>query len=165
MADAPTTLERGAESPGGREPGLHRIRNRRQLAVIRALWQERDRMARERDLSPGRVLPDAALIEAALVQPRSPTALVQVPGFTGRGGRRNAVRWAAVIRAALDLPDGELPRSTSPARVVSTALVDVWPPSIPASSWISVMASSGGGGGHTARSGGRCARRRPARSG
>ena len=95
--------------PWRRTSGLHRIRNRRQLAVIRALWQERDRMARERDLSPGRVLPDAALIEAALVQPRSPTALVQVPGFTGRGGRRNAVRWAAVIRAALDLPDGELP--------------------------------------------------------
>ena len=52
--------------PWRRTSGMHRVRRRRQLAVVRALWERRDELARARDISPGRVLPDAAIVEAAL---------------------------------------------------------------------------------------------------
>ena len=35
--------------PWRRTSGIHRVRNRRQLAVVRALWEARDRAARARD--------------------------------------------------------------------------------------------------------------------
>ena len=83
--------------------------NRRQLAVVRELWTERDAVARERDLSPGRVLPDSAIVEAALAQPPTAAALIEVPGFTGRGARRYAGRWAAAVRRSALLSDDQLP--------------------------------------------------------
>jgi ribonuclease D len=95
--------------PWRRTSGLHRVRNRRQLAVVRELWNERDAVARERDLSPGRVLPDSAIVEAALAQPPTAAALVEVPGFTGRGARRYAGRWAAAVRRSALVPDDQLP--------------------------------------------------------
>src|SRR6202042_2683243 len=44
--------------PWRRTSGIHRVRNRRGLAVVRELWQERDKIARRRDLSPTKVLSD-----------------------------------------------------------------------------------------------------------
>lgn len=101
--------------PWRRTSGLHRVRSRRQLAVIRELWAERDAVARERDVSPGRILPDSAMVEAALAQPLTPAALLDVPGFTGRGARRFAGRWAAAVRRAQDLTDSSLPPQHLPA--------------------------------------------------
>src|SRR6185437_11582511 len=49
--------------PWRRTSGIHRVRNRRGLAVVRELWQERDKIAQQRDLSPTKVLPDRAIIE------------------------------------------------------------------------------------------------------
>ncbi|MCW2681075.1 MAG: ribonuclease, partial [Frankiales bacterium] len=48
--------------PWRRTSGIHRMRNRRQLAAARALWEVRDAMARRRDTAPGRILPDAAIV-------------------------------------------------------------------------------------------------------
>ena len=42
--------------PWRRTSGIHRVHTRRGLAIVRELWQERDKIARRRDLSPGRVL-------------------------------------------------------------------------------------------------------------
>ena len=58
--------------PWRRTSGLHRVRKRRQLAVVRALWERRDEVARRRDIAPGRVLPDAAIVAAALAVPPAP---------------------------------------------------------------------------------------------
>jgi ribonuclease D len=52
--------------PWRRTSGLHRVRKRRQLAVVRALWERRDEVAQRRDIAPGRVLPDTAIVGAAL---------------------------------------------------------------------------------------------------
>jgi ribonuclease D len=40
--------------PWRRTSGIHRLRTRRQLAGVRALWEVRDQMARRRDTAPGR---------------------------------------------------------------------------------------------------------------
>ena len=45
--------------PWRRTSGIHRLRNRRALAVVRELWLERDKIAQRRDTSPTKVLPRA----------------------------------------------------------------------------------------------------------
>ncbi len=44
---------------------MHRINDRRALAVIRELWKTRDSIARRRDVAPHRILPDSAIMAAA----------------------------------------------------------------------------------------------------
>src|SRR6478752_6973445 len=61
--------------PWRRTSGIHKIRKPRGLAAVRALWEARDRLAAERDIAPGRVLPDAAIVDAAVTEPTSAAAL------------------------------------------------------------------------------------------
>ncbi|HEY3611351.1 MAG TPA: ribonuclease D [Pseudonocardiaceae bacterium] len=100
--------------PWRRTSGIHRLRTPRQLAAVRALWQARDVIARERDLSPGRVLPDRAVIEAALTDPADEVELVKLAVFRGRAQRRLAGTWTEALRSARGLPKSELPDPTPP---------------------------------------------------
>jgi ribonuclease D len=100
--------------PWRRTSGIHRLRTPRQLAAVRALWQARDTIARERDLSPGRVLPDRAVIEAALTDPADEVELVKLPVFRGRAQRRLAGTWSEALRTARALPRAELPDPAPP---------------------------------------------------
>ena len=95
--------------PWRRTSGMHRVRTRRQLAVVRELWMVRDALAQQQDVSPGRIIPDSSLVEAALAEPQTKRALVAMSSFTGRGSRRHADLWFEAIRRALDLPEAELP--------------------------------------------------------
>jgi ribonuclease D len=95
--------------PWRRTSGLHRLRKRRQLAVVRALWEARDDLARRRDIAPGRVLPDAAITAAALALPRTEAELLAVSVFNGRSLRRSVATWFAAVDEALSLPEDDLP--------------------------------------------------------
>jgi ribonuclease D len=95
--------------PWRRTSGLHRVRKRRQLAVVRSLWEARDAMARRRDTAPGRVLPDAAIVEAALAAPANEAELLGVSMFNGRSQRRHVSTWYAAVASGLRLPEDELP--------------------------------------------------------
>ncbi len=101
--------------PWRRTSGVHRVRNRRQLAAVRELWTARDGLAQAEDVSPGRLLPDSAIVEVALAMPVDARAMMAVPGFTGRGSRRFSGTWFAAIAQARRLPDGELPPQHLPA--------------------------------------------------
>jgi ribonuclease D len=106
---------RSAPGPGVRaEPwrrtsGIHRLRNRRQLAVLRALWTARDEYAAQRDIAPGRVLPDSAIIDAARTNPGTPRELAALPVFGGPRQRRRLDRWFGAISQARDLAENDLP--------------------------------------------------------
>jgi ribonuclease D len=100
--------------PWRRTSGMHRVRKRRQLAVVRSLWERRDEVARRRDIAPGRVVPDSAIVAAALAQPRTEDDLVALPVWGGRSMRRQTGQWLPAIIAALELPDGELPDPKTP---------------------------------------------------
>jgi ribonuclease D len=100
--------------PWRRTSGIHRVRSRRGLAIVRELWLERDRIARRRDLSPGRVLPDSAIVEAARSAPATAEALAGLPGFKGRGARRHSAEWLGAIRRARAQADVTLPGSAGP---------------------------------------------------
>jgi ribonuclease D len=112
ILDAPAPPPR--TDPWRRTSGMHRVRNRRQLAVVRELWNERDAIARERDVAPGRILPDAAIVEAALGVPQRAKPLAELPGFSGRGARRWLGRWESAITRGVDVAESGLPAQHIP---------------------------------------------------
>ncbi len=104
----------GRPDPWRHTSGTHVIRDQRSLAIVRSLWQARDLNARRRDLAPGRVLPDRAIIAAAVAKPRSVAQLVALPAFAGKATRRRAAMWQAAIDEAMALPERALPAMRGP---------------------------------------------------
>ncbi len=100
--------------PWRRTSGIHKVRNRRNLAIVRELWLERDAIAQRRDISPTRILPDSAIVEAARSSVSSLEELGKLPGFTGRGARRYGPDWLRAIRRARSMPDDQIPLSSAP---------------------------------------------------
>jgi ribonuclease D len=100
--------------PWRRTSGIHRVHSRRGLAIVRELWEERDKIARRRDLSPGRVLPDTAIVEAARSLPGSQTDLGDLPGFQGRGARRHVTAWRRAVQRVRGQADQNLPGPAMP---------------------------------------------------
>ncbi|KAB1141616.1 ribonuclease D [Streptomyces luteolifulvus] len=112
IASAPPAEPR--KDPWRRTSGMHKVRRRRQLAVVRELWQTRDRIAQRRDVSPGKVLGDAAIVEAALSLPATVHALAGLTGFGHRMGRRQLEQWQAAVDRAKALPEAALPQPGQP---------------------------------------------------
>ncbi len=112
IATAPPAEPR--KDPWRRTSGMHKVRRRRQLAVVRELWQTRDLIAQRRDVSPGKVLSDAAIVEAALALPGNVHALAALNGFGHRTGRRQLDQWQAAVDRAKALPDSGLPQPGQP---------------------------------------------------
>ncbi|MEU0987695.1 ribonuclease D [Streptomyces sp. NPDC005953] len=112
IASAPPAPPR--KDPWRRTSGMHKVRRRRQMAVVRELWTARDKVAQRRDVSPGKVLSDSAIIEAALSVPPNVQALTALTGFGHRMGRRQLEQWQAAVDRAKALPDAELPQPGQP---------------------------------------------------
>jgi len=112
IAAAPPAEPR--KDPWRRTSGMHKVRRRRQLAVVRELWQTRDRIAQRRDVSPGKVLSDAAIVEAALALPANAHALAALNGYGHRMGRRQLEQWQAAIDRAKALAEQQLPAPGQP---------------------------------------------------
>ncbi|MEU1593959.1 ribonuclease D [Streptomyces sp. NPDC005708] len=112
IASAPPAEPR--KDPWRRTSGMHKVRRRRQMAVVRELWQTRDRIAQRRDVSPGKVLGDAAIVEAALALPPNVHALAALGGFGHRMGRRQLEQWQAAVDRARTLPETGLPQPGQP---------------------------------------------------
>lgn len=100
--------------PWRRTSGIHRVRNQRALAAVRELWYDRDRIAQERDISPGRVLPDAAIVEAASTMPRTSAELTSIRQFGIKLARRYVPTWISAVNRARDMEQSELPRPNAP---------------------------------------------------
>ncbi|MCH9730346.1 MAG: ribonuclease D [Actinomycetia bacterium] len=99
-----------------RTSGIHKVRNSRALAAVRELWTTRDEIARRRDIAPGRILPDSAIINAATTNPDSVEKLTELPVFGGSKQRRSAQVWLDALaraRASTDPPSPSEP-STGP---------------------------------------------------
>ncbi|MDR6119278.1 ribonuclease D [Aeromicrobium sp. SORGH_AS981] len=95
-----------------RTSGIHRARGRRTLGLVRALWEARDRIAEQRDTTPGRILPDASILEIAREAPRDASTLRNLPVMRSRGPRRFLQQWLDAVEEGLALPDDALPLST-----------------------------------------------------
>jgi ribonuclease D len=100
--------------PWRRTSGIHKVRTRRALAVVRELWQTRDEIARDADQSPRRVLSDQSIVDAARAEAAKPPPtgrpqLDRISGFHARYARKHADRWAAAVLRARELTEAELP--------------------------------------------------------
>lgn len=116
--------------PWRRTSGGHKIRKGSQLTVMRDLWLSRDELAQSLDISPGRLLTDAAISTLALASDTSPlTTRKQLEKVLRPIGLRarwfeHSDRWIATIAAALATPESKWP----PMRVKSDALppIKLW---------------------------------------
>ncbi|WP_218115022.1 HRDC domain-containing protein [Leucobacter soli] len=98
--------------PWRRLNGGNRLKSPRELAIARELWLARDELAREKDVAPGRLLPDSSIVVAAQAQPRSAGQLAANKDFTGRASRSELDRWwrASLRGKTTDDPPGPRPR-------------------------------------------------------
>jgi len=101
--------------PWRRTSGSHKLRKREELVVVRELWLKRDELARELDVSQGRLLSDLAISTLAIAS--------QVQPLTNKKQLEKALRpigirarwmeycelWITAIEAALAIPSDELP--------------------------------------------------------
>jgi ribonuclease D len=88
-----------------RTSGIHKVRSAEGLAEVRELWTARDRIAQRRDIAPGRILPDAAIIDAATTDPKTVAELTALPVFGGPRQRRNAEVWLAALARGREKPE------------------------------------------------------------
>ena len=103
-----------------RTSGLHKVRTREGLAAVREMWTVRDRIARSRDIAPGRILPDSAIVAAALADPKTAEELTALAVFGGSKQRRTAKVWLDALAAARrtdDLPEINEPLAGPPPPV------------------------------------------------
>ncbi len=111
--------------PWRRTSGIHRAKGRRALAAVRELWTVRDELAESLDSTPGRLIPDSAVIAAANSMPTNGKLLMATSGFHGRGARRYLDTWVEALKRARAMPESELPplanRSDGPPQVRSWA--------------------------------------------
>jgi ribonuclease D len=129
IAAAPPPAPR--PDPWRRTSDIHKVRNRRGLAVVRELWETRDEIAREADLSPRRVLADRAITEAARTLPPGRPQLDAITGFLARNARKHGAAWMAAIRRARSLDESQLPEVTGPP-AVGPPPANRWPDRDPA---------------------------------
>nr|WP_064571766.1 HRDC domain-containing protein [Gordonia sp. LAM0048] len=95
---------------------IHTVKSTRALAAVRELWTAREELAQRRDVAPGRVLPDTAIVNAATVNPESIAELTKLPVFGGPRQRRQAGIWLSALQRAREIPDSKLPsrKTTGP---------------------------------------------------
>jgi ribonuclease D len=117
--------------PWRRTSGMHHIKKRRQLAVVKSLWESRYALAEELDISPGRLLSDSAISTIALaitdeLELENKKSLEKILRPIGLRARwfEHYTRWLDAIAAARAIPEDDLP----PTRAASDALppVKVW---------------------------------------
>lgn len=111
--------------------GVSTLRTREQLAAAKALWEHRDQVARSRDLAPGKLLPNKALIEVARVLPKNLSALGAVRGFPRRRAGATTEWFAVIERSQLadpaTFPELECSYGPFPSKTtMSREFPDLW---------------------------------------
>ncbi|GAB92102.1 HRDC domain-containing protein [Gordonia rhizosphera] len=93
---------------------IHAVKSSRALAAVRELWTAREELAQRRDVAPGRILPDSAIVTAATANPKSADELTRLPIYGGPRQRRQARVWLAALQRARELEESELPSRKAP---------------------------------------------------
>jgi len=103
------------KDPWRRTSGIHRIRDRQTLALIKMLWHARDDFARAIDLSPGRVFNDEALVNAAQKRPTTAAELKDLLSKRSRSLELPIGSWWENFREILAADPATYPESRIPA--------------------------------------------------
>lgn len=73
--------------------GLHELKDARSLTIAKSIWDSREELAIEKDISPGRLIPDSAIIAAVKGMPKSKSELASLKTFNGRASRTFLDTW------------------------------------------------------------------------
>ena len=101
--------------PWRRTSGMHKVRDRMTLAIIRALWYARDEFARAIDIAPGRVFNDEVLVEVATKRPTKVDEFSKITKRRSRVTNAPTTEWFALLQTTLQLPEAELPVLRTPS--------------------------------------------------
>jgi ribonuclease D len=77
--------------------GLHEVKDERALTIAKYLWEAREDLAIEKDIAPGRLVPDASLVAAVKAAPKSRSELASLKTFAGRASRTFIDTWWKAI--------------------------------------------------------------------
>ena len=101
------TANKVRRDPWRRTSGMHQIKSRFELAIIRELWNARDELAKSIDLAPGRLLSDAVLIDLAKHKPESYEAFLALPimkeKIRNEIQRSHLPRWWQILRGVYEM--------------------------------------------------------------
>ena len=97
--------------PWRRTSGMHKIKRRDHLAIIRELWIARDQIASAQDIAGGKLLNDAAIIELCLAAPTTKKEFEKALRPIGLRARwvENCALWLEAIARAVALPESKWP--------------------------------------------------------
>ena len=107
-----------------RTSGMHKVRDRLNMTIIRDLWISRNELAQELDLAPGRVLGDEAIVDIAIKRPTTAEAMAKVISWRTKLEAPPFGRWLAVLNKSLLTPLDEQVE----IRVPSTSMppIKIW---------------------------------------
>jgi len=92
--------------------GLHEVKDQKKLAIARELWTARETLAVKLDVSPGRLIPDASIVNVVKETPKTKPQLAGNRSFVGRASRSYLDTWWKAIEDgsnSRDLPALKLP--------------------------------------------------------
>jgi ribonuclease D len=97
--------------PWRRTSGMHKIKKRDQLAVIKSLWIARDAIAAQNDIAAGKLLNDSAIVELAIAVPTNKKEFEKCLRPLGLRARwiENLQLWLDSIASAVALPEDQWP--------------------------------------------------------
>ena len=97
--------------PWRRTSGMHKIKRRDQLAVIKSLWVARDQIASQQDIAAGKLLNDSAIVELAIAVPTTKKEFEKCLRPLGLRARwlENLQLWLDSIASAVALPEDQWP--------------------------------------------------------
>jgi ribonuclease D len=97
--------------PWRRTSGMHKIKRRDQLAVIKSLWFARDEVAAKQDIAAGKLLNDSAIVELAIAVPTNKKEFEKCLRPLGLRARwlENLQLWLDSIATAVSLPEDQWP--------------------------------------------------------
>ena len=112
-ASLENTTPKVRKDPWRRTSGMHQIKSRFELAIIRELWIARDSIASEIDLAPGRLLSDAVIVDLAKNKPSNYEDFLALPIMKEK--IRNDVqrsylkRWWTVLSGVYEMDQSHWP--------------------------------------------------------
>jgi ribonuclease D len=95
--------------PWRRTSGMHEVKGGIEAAIVKTIWEARDQLAKTRDIAPGRVLNDAAIVEIALKKPKTEKELSELSSIKYRPAKKDAGLWFAYLQSALLLTPEQWP--------------------------------------------------------
>ena len=101
-----------AAEPWRHLPGMSKIKDERKQKIAASLWLARNKVAMEKDVAPGRLIPDRSIAAVVAEPPKSKSQLAANKQFQGRASRSMLDLWWRSISEAESVELGDEERSS-----------------------------------------------------